>query len=258
MRVGYLQVLWGILLLGLPLVDSNDSLQALLAAALFVPVFAFFAGGVNLTPGQLALLGIAAYAVNSDSISPFASSSSSLSAASPSASAFGYTAGGGTGSGSGSGTVTITATTTAATNVVTATTTATPGAWCTTSGYAYDTAAAVCYKTVTTPTTWTAADAACKGDSGLLIKVDNDAKYSFLVNQISSNTLQTVYIQGKRVDASSNFIYDDGSQITYFKWDQNEPSTGATDLKIRTNQGTNLWTAVDGTENAAYICEVTQ
>lgn len=73
---------------------------------------------------------------------------------------------------------------------------------------------------------------------------------------VASGSLQTVYIQGKRADVSSNFLYDDNSQITYFKWDQNEPSTGATDLKIRTNQSTNLWTAVNGTDTAAYICEI--
>lgn len=72
----------------------------------------------------------------------------------------------------------------------------------------------------------------------------------------ASGSLQTVYIQGKRADAGSNFLYDDDSQITYFKWDQNEPSTGASDLKIRTNQSTNLWSAVDGTDKASYICEI--
>lgn len=72
----------------------------------------------------------------------------------------------------------------------------------------------------------------------------------------ASDNLQTVYIQGQRADASSNFQYDDNSQITYLKWDQNEPTSGASDLKIRTNQGTNLWNAVDRTENAAYICEI--
>ena len=72
----------------------------------------------------------------------------------------------------------------------------------------------------------------------------------------ASGSLQTVYIQGKRADAGSNFLYDDDSQILYFKWDQNEPSTGASDLKIRTNQSTNLWSAVDGTDKASYICEI--
>lgn len=59
------------------------------------------------------------------------------------------------------------------------------GAWCTTAGYTYDQTAAACYKVVSTPASWTDATAACTGDSGHLLKVDSDARYSFLVNQIS-------------------------------------------------------------------------
>ena len=59
------------------------------------------------------------------------------------------------------------------------------GAWCTTTGYTYDQTAAACYKVVSTPAGWTDADGACKADKGHLLKVNNDARYSFLVSQIS-------------------------------------------------------------------------
>lgn len=49
----------------------------------------------------------------------------------------------------------------------------------------YDQMVVVCYKVVLIFVSWMDVIVVCMGDSGYLLKVDSDVRYSFLVNQIS-------------------------------------------------------------------------
>nr|XP_022290272.1 uncharacterized protein LOC111101909 [Crassostrea virginica] len=122
--------------------------------------------------------------------------------------------------------------------------------------YTYDSTYNLCYRSVKTPLLNAPdAEAACSADGprAQLIRITDDHIYAFVLLQITLNGFKNIYIQGKRSTPTGPFLYNDGTPVTYFRWDAGEPSS---DTFIRTDTSARLMEASDGFTTRSYICAV--
>lgn len=123
--------------------------------------------------------------------------------------------------------------------------------------YTYEASLSLCYRTVASPLSVTAAEAACAADgtNSQLLRVSSVEVFNFLVQQKQQNSgISSFYIQGKRINGWSPYLYNDGTTITYFNWSTGQPSgvglylaTASADTRMQTD---------DGTSPRSYVCAV--
>nr|XP_022286575.1 uncharacterized protein LOC111099551 isoform X2 [Crassostrea virginica] len=122
--------------------------------------------------------------------------------------------------------------------------------------YTYDSTYNLCYRSVKTPLLSAPdAEAACSADGprAQLIRITDDHIYAFVLLQITLNGFKNIYIQGKRSTPTGPFLYNDGTPVTYFRWDAGKPTD---DTYIRTDTNTRLMDDSDGSTLRSYICAV--
>nr|XP_022290270.1 uncharacterized protein LOC111101908 [Crassostrea virginica] len=111
--------------------------------------------------------------------------------------------------------------------------------------YTYDSTYNLCYRSVKTPLLSAPdAEAACSADGprAQLIRITDDHIYAFVLLQIR-----------KRSTPTGPFLYNDGTPVTYFRWDAGKPTD---DTYIRTDTNTRLMDDSDGSTLRSYICAV--
>nr|XP_022290269.1 uncharacterized protein LOC111101907 [Crassostrea virginica] len=122
--------------------------------------------------------------------------------------------------------------------------------------YTYDSTYNLCYRSVKTPLLNAPdAEAACSADGprAQLIRITDDHIYAFVLLQITLNGFSNMYFQGKRSTPTGPFLYNDGTPVTYFRWDAGEPSP---DTYLRTDTDTRLMEVSSGSSARSYICAV--
>nr|XP_022289507.1 uncharacterized protein LOC111101344 [Crassostrea virginica] len=122
--------------------------------------------------------------------------------------------------------------------------------------YTYDSTYNLCYRSVKTPLLSAPdAEAACSADGprAQLIRITDDHIYAFVLLQITLNGFSNMYFQGKRSTPTGPFLYNDGTPVTYFRWDAGEPSS---DTYLRTDTDTRLMEDSSGSSARSYICAV--
>lgn len=79
-------------------------------------------------------------------------------------------------------------------------------------------------------------------------------QFIFLFFSEQNSGISSFYIQGKRINGWSPYLYNDGTTITYFNWSTGQPSgvglylaTASADTRMQTD---------DGTSPRSYVCAV--
>lgn len=79
-------------------------------------------------------------------------------------------------------------------------------------------------------------------------------QFIFLSFSEQNSGISSFYIQGKRINGWSPYLYNDGTTITYFNWSTGQPSgvglylaTASADTRMQTD---------DGTSPRSYVCAV--
>lgn len=79
-------------------------------------------------------------------------------------------------------------------------------------------------------------------------------EFIFLSFSEQNSGISSFYIQGKRINGWSPYLYNDGTTITYFNWSTGQPSgvglylaTASADTRMQTD---------DGTSPRSYVCAV--
>nr|XP_022289505.1 uncharacterized protein LOC111101343 [Crassostrea virginica] len=122
--------------------------------------------------------------------------------------------------------------------------------------YTYDSTYNLCYRSVKTPPLSAPdAEAACSADGprAQLIRITDDHIYAFVLLQMTLNGIPNIYFQGKRLTPTGPFLYNDGTPVTYFRWDAGKPTDNT---YIRTDTNTRLMDDSNGSTLRSYICAV--
>ncbi|XP_060606415.1 C-type lectin lectoxin-Lio2-like [Ruditapes philippinarum] len=88
-----------------------------------------------------------------------------------------------------------------------------------------------CLKLHTSAKLHSEAENYCKSEGGHLVHINSQAKYDAIVKMNFPNNLaKYIHIGGQRKDVTSNWKFNDGTRMTFFRWAPNEPDAYSHEL----------------------------
>ncbi|XP_063420338.1 uncharacterized protein LOC134705553 [Mytilus trossulus] len=125
-----------------------------------------------------------------------------------------------------------------------------------TDGYRYDANLDRCIKAYDTAKSHFESSTACQADNAALVRIDSNAMWTFVKNELAAKNIVDTYVQGSK-DGQGVWRYDDGSKITFIQWGTSQPGNGASDIRL------NLWKShgyrfhdVTGNSQYCFVCEI--
>ncbi|XP_069107284.1 C-type lectin lectoxin-Lei1-like [Argopecten irradians] len=122
--------------------------------------------------------------------------------------------------------------------------------------YTYNEPLDWCYRLMFSDTTRKNATAAyefCKLDAAHMVKINSQERNTHLLNILYSQSIDSVWIGGYSPNEDNNFIYEDGSPLTYSSWRSNNPS-GLKFIRLLSKNNYE-WQDAVGSGNRRFICE---
>ncbi|XP_048742821.1 macrophage mannose receptor 1-like [Ostrea edulis] len=94
-------------------------------------------------------------------------------------------------------------------------------------GYISLTSTKKCLKLYATPTlSWIDANSTCASAGGKLFSISSASMFSDVLNAIAQydSTFKTFFIDGNDIEAETNWVFSDGSSMSFLPWDNGQPN----------------------------------
>ncbi|XP_065837701.1 uncharacterized protein [Oscarella lobularis] len=115
-----------------------------------------------------------------------------------------------------------------------------------------------CYKYFSTSVTWSKARQQCLTDGGDLVSIANQEEYTYVQNLYSSGE---IWLGLNDIAWESNFVWSDGSPVTFTKWDSTEPNdagswSGEDCAHTLGPYRSSLWNDLSCSKLKKFVCQV--
>ncbi|XP_063399133.1 collectin-12-like [Mytilus trossulus] len=125
-------------------------------------------------------------------------------------------------------------------------------------GYSYKSSVMLCIKFYNVKVIYHDAVSTCQSQNTSLVKIDSQEKqnvlYSYLVVDEQFNAGH-IYLQGNRVPNTSEWVFDDGTPITYLPWNLGQPEAYDQMYLCALAQDKGMWHDCVGTQLFGFVCE---
>ncbi|CAD5117473.1 DgyrCDS6238 [Dimorphilus gyrociliatus] len=116
-----------------------------------------------------------------------------------------------------------------------------------------------CYQYVRQPAIFTVADFKCQHFGGDLVSIHSRKENEFVVNLITAGPkIYTGLLKESGVSAVQNFLWTDGSKVTYYNWEHGEPNNvpaPANCVHIQRGIKEHKWQDSSCYEEVPYVCK---
>ncbi|XP_033728772.1 C-type Lectin CRL-like isoform X2 [Pecten maximus] len=120
-------------------------------------------------------------------------------------------------------------------------------------GYVHNETLDWCYRLVVEKRNASQAAEFCRLDGARQIKINSLDRQLHIMDLLFSQGVRSVWIGGQSAEEDNNFVYEDGSPLSYFHWKSNSPKNRRY-IKIRSDDNYE-WENKYGASIRAFMCE---
>ncbi|XP_060084575.1 macrophage mannose receptor 1-like [Ylistrum balloti] len=123
-------------------------------------------------------------------------------------------------------------------------------------GYVYNSSLDWCYRLVTELSyDIPEATSFCDLDGAHLIRINSMSRQLHMTEYLLANGVNSIYVGGRSEDKDNNFVYEDGTLLTFTMWDTNQPSNQRS-ISLNLAGNSYKWRNGHGTYPRPFMCEI--